>query len=354
MNLEELRKQIDELDTRIVQLINERAEIVRQIGKLKADGNKSAYTPHREQAVYANAIGANAGPIGDEAVRAVFREIMSGCIALEKPLKIAYLGPTGTFTHWAARSKFGDSVQYVPAASLDEVFEEVERKRADYGVVPIENSTEGGIRETLARFLESPLQVCAEIVCEIHHSLLANCGLDEVKKVYSKGTVFGQARRWLRTHLPNAETVEVASTSRAAELAAGGPGAAAIGHAELAAVHGLSILFDHIEDYAHNVTRFFVLGDHMSGPTGDDKTAILCSVKDKVGALHDLLAAFKNHSINMTKIESFPSPTTAWQYHFFIDLQGHPDNDDTRKALEDMRQECESFKILGAFPRCSG
>ena len=353
MSLEELRKQVDELDARIVQLINQRAKIVRQIGRLKAGGNESVYTPHREQAVYANVTGANAGPVSDEAMRAVFREIMSGCIALEKPLKIAYLGPPGTFTHWAARSKFGDSVQYVPAASLEEIFEEVERKRADYGVVPIENSTEGGIRETLARFIDSPLQVCAEIVLEIHHSLLANCVLDEVRKVYSKGTVFGQVRRWLRTHLPRAETVEVSSTSRAAELAAGEPGAAAIGHAELAAAYGLNVLFDHIEDYAHNVTRFFVLGDHVSDATGDDKTAILCSVKDKVGALHDLLAAFKDHGINMTKIESFPSPTTAWQYYFFIDLQGHPDDDGTRKALDAMRQECESFKILGAFPRCN-
>ena len=354
MSLDELRKRIDGLDVRIVQFINERAQVVREIGKLKADGNKSIYTPHREQAVYANVTNANAGPVSDEAVRAVFREVMSGCIALEKPLKIAYLGPPGTFTHWAARSKFGDSVQCVPAASLDEVFEEVEHKRADYGVVPIENSTEGGIRETLARFLRSPLKACAEIVCEIHHSLLANCRLGEIKKVYSKGTVFGQTRRWLREHLPHAETVEVASTGRAAELTAAEPGAAAIGHAELAAVYGLNILFDHIEDYAHNVTRFFVLGDHISGPTGDDKTAILCSVKDKVGALHDLLDSFKKHDINMTKIESFPSPTTAWQYHFFIDLQGHPDEDETRQALEEMRQECESFKILGAFPRCKG
>ena len=354
MSLDDLRRQIDQLDERIVQFINERAEVVRDIGKLKADGNKSVYTPHREQAVYAHVTQVNAGPMSDQAIRAVFREVMSGSIALEKMIKIAYLGPAGTFTHWAAHSKFGDSVEYVPAASLDEVFEEVERKRADYGVVPIENSTEGGIRETLARMLESPLKVCAEIVSEIHHSLLAECRLEEIRKVYSKGTVFGQTRRWLREHLPNVEMVEVASTSRAAEHAAAEPGAAAIGHAELAAVYGLNVLFDHIEDSAHNITRFFVLGDHMSGPTGDDKTAVLCSVKDKVGALHDLLGAFKKHRINMTKIESFPSPVAAWQYYFFIDVQGHLEDSETRQALEEMRQECETFKVLGAFPRCKG
>jgi len=217
--------------------------------------------------------------------------------------------------------------------------------------VPVENSTEGGIRETLARFLDSPLKVCAEIVFEIHHSLLANCKLAEIARVYSKGTVFGQTRRWLREHLPGAELIDVASTSRAAELAASEEGAAAIGHAQLAAVHGLKLLFENIEDTAHNVTRFFVLGDHVSGPTGDDKTALLCSVKDKVGALHDLLAAFKGHGINMTKIESFPSPSAAWQYYFFIDFVGHPEEERTRDAMEAMREECESFRVLGAFPR---
>ncbi len=354
MDLHELRKQIDEFDAQIVRLINQRAQIVRQIGKLKAEGNQAVYAPVREQAVYAKVVGANSGPLTEEAVRAVFREIMSGCMVLEKPLKIAYLGPPGTFTHWAARSKFGDSVTYESASSLDEVFEEVERKRADYGVVPVENSTEGGIRETLARFLDSPLKVCAEIVLEIHHSLLANCPLEQIKKLYSKGTVFGQTRRWLRAHLPNVELLEVASTSRAAELAAAEPGAASIAHTELAGACGLRVLFENIEDIAHNVTRFFVLADHMSQATGDDKTALLCSVKDKVGALHDLLRAFRDHGINMTKIESFPSPTTAWQYHFFIDFRGHPDEENTRQALEQMQRECVSFRIIGAFPRCAG
>jgi chorismate mutase/prephenate dehydratase len=352
MSLDELRKRIDEIDGRIVRLINERAKLVHQIGQLKAETNESVYKPQREQAVYDNAVRVNEGPLSGEAVKGIFREIMSGCMALEKPLKIAYLGPPGTFTHWAARSKFGDSVTHEPVNTLDEVFQEVERRRADYGVVPVENSTEGGIRETLARFLDSPLKVCAEIVYEIHLSLLANCPLEEIRKVYSKGTVFGQTRRWIRSRLPGAELVEVGSTSRAAELAAAEAGAAAIGHAELAVTYGLDVLFDHIEDCVHNVTRFFVLGDHISDPTGDDKTAILCSVKDKVGALHDLLVTFKVYGINMTRIESFPSPTTAWRYYFFIDFLGHPADEKVRLALEEMRKECEEFRILGAFPRC--
>ena len=351
MTLEELRKRIDELDARIVQVINERAELARQIGRLKAESRDSVYKPQREQAVYEHAVASNDGPLGNDAVRAIFREIMSGCIALERPLTIAYLGPAGTFTHWAARSKFGDAVCYEPANTLDEVFGEVERKRADYGVVPVENSTEGGIRETLARFLDSPLKVCAEIVYEIHHCLLADCPMKDVRKIYSKGTVFGQTRAWLREHMPGVEQVETSSTSRAAELAAAEKSAAAIGHRELAAVHGLSVLFENIEDCTHNVTRFFVLGAHASDPTGDDKTALLCSVKDEIGALHDLLASFKRHGINMTRIESFPSPRAAWQYHFFIDFEGHADDAGTRAALEDMAAQCESFKVLGTFPR---
>jgi len=351
MSLDELRKRIDDLDRKIVQLINARAEVACRIGELKAERKDSIYKPQREQAVYGNATGANKGPLPDASVRAVFREIMSACIAVEKPLKIAYLGPEGTFTHSAARSKFGDSVTYEPTDTVGEVFEEVERRRADYGVVPVENSTEGGIRETLARFLDSRLKVCAEIVLEIHHSLLANCRLDEIRRVYSKGTVFGQTRRWLREHLARAEQVNVSSTGRAAKMAAHEAGAAAIGHVELAATYGLDVLFENIEDTPHNVTRFFVLGDHVSGPTGDDKTALVCSVKDRAGALYDLLGSFKGHGINMTKIESFPSPSAAWRYYFFIDFAGHPDDERVRVALEAMQKQCEEFRILGAFPR---
>jgi chorismate mutase/prephenate dehydratase len=354
MTLDKLRKKVDELDAQIVRLINERARVALEIGRLKEQENEALYVPARQQEVYKNIAALNKGPLPDSCLRAVYREVMGGCLALEKPLKVAYLGPEGTFTHSAARLNFGDAVQYVPAATLDEVFDEVERGRADYGVVPVENSTGGGIHETLTRFLDSPLKVCAEILVEIHHALMAKCPREQVRRVYSRGEVLEQARSWLQARLPGVQQVEVSSTSAAAEKAASEPGAAAVGSAALAGAHGLSVLSDRIEDYAHNVTRFFVLGTHMSGPTGDDKTAVLCSTRDKVGALHDLLGPFKGHSINMTKIESFPSPTEAWQYYFFIDFLGHPEDENTRQALEKMKAECVSFKVLGAFPRCAG
>ncbi|MCK4283238.1 MAG: prephenate dehydratase [Candidatus Brocadiae bacterium] len=352
MELDDLRKRVDELDAQIVRLINERANVARDIGKRKAQDNDAPYVPAREQAVYDNIAALNQGPLPDRCFMAVYREIMSGCLALEMPLKVAYLGPEGTFTHRAALTNFGDSVDYTPVATIDEVFGEVERGRTSYGVVPVENSTGGGIHETLTRFLDSSLNVCAEIITEIHHALMAKCSLSEVKRVYSRAQVFSQTRHWLQTHVPDAEVMEVSSTSVAAQMAAEEQNAAAIADASMASTQGLQVLADHIEDYLHNVTRFFVLATHMSQPTGDDKTAVLCSVKDKVGALHELLASFKTHGINMTKIESFPSPSAAWQYYFFIDFLGHPDDEETRLALEQMKAECVSFKVLGAFPHC--
>ena len=354
MTLDELRKQVDRLDSQIVRLINERAEVACEIGRLKKRGNNALYVPSREKAVYENISALNGGPLPDTCLKAVYREIMSGCLALEKPLKVAYLGPEGTFTHVAARRKFGDSVTYLPSATLDEVFAEVERGRADHGIVPVENSTGGGIHETLTRFLSSPLKVCAEVLLEIHHALIARCELTDVQKVYSRGEVLGQTRRWLQEHMPGVALSEMASTSSAAAKAAAEPNAAAIGSASLAPVHGLRVLADRIEDYAHNATRFFVLGRSMSAPTGNDKTAVLCSVRDKVGALHDLLEPFKEHGINMTKIESFPSPNAPWQYYFFVDFLGHPEREDTQRALQAMEAECVSFKVLGAFARWEG
>ncbi len=352
MELADLRKRVDELDAQIVRLINERASVACEIGKLKAKGNDAAYVPARQQAVYDNISALNEGPLPDNCFTAVYREIMSGCLALETPLRVAYLGPEGTFTHRAGLANFGSSVQYASVATIDEVFGEVERGRAAYGVVPVENSTGGGIHETLTRFLDSPLKVCAEVLLEIHHSLIARCQASEVKRIYSRGQVFSQTRQWLQTHMPGAELFEVSSTSVAAQRAAEEEGSAAIADASLAPSHGLKVLADHIEDYSHNVTRFFIIGTHMSQPTGDDKTAVLCSVRDRVGALYHLLAPFEDHDINMTKIESFPSPTAAWQYYFFIDFVGHPDDDKTRLALQKMGAECVTFKVLGAFPRC--
>jgi chorismate mutase/prephenate dehydratase len=351
MGLDQLRKKVDELDGRIVKLVNERAEVARRIGKLKHQDDANAYVPSRHQTVYGHVTELNEGPLSDECIRALYREIMSGCLSLEQQLRVAYLGPEGTFTHGAAIENFGESVRYVPVATMEEVFDEVERGRADYGVVPVENSTGGGIQETLARFLESPLKVCAEVVLEIHHTLMAACEPEQIQVIYSRGEVLRQTRRWLQEHMADKELREVSSTSAAAARAAGEQAAAAVGNASLAASHGLRVLYERIEDYPHNVTRFFVLGTHDTRPTGDDKTALLCSVRDEVGALHDLLGPFKEHGINMTKIESFPSPSTPWQYYFFIDFLGHPASEQISRALQEMAAECVAFKVLGAFPR---
>ncbi len=345
-----LRKKIDGLDEKILEAVNERARLAQCIGRVKEDCDDSVYKPGREQVVYEHALENNPGPLPDEALKAVFREIISGCRSLEKPVAVAYLGPEGTFTHWAAESQFGKSVDYRAVASLADVFEDVESKRADYGVVPVENSTEGGIRETLALFLDSSLKVCSEIVYEIRHSLMARCRIEDVEKIYSKGPVFAQTRLWLRENLPDARRVEVESTSRAARLAAEEESAAAIGFEALARDCGLNLLARNIQDRNDNVTRFFVLANGISEPTGNDKTALLCSIKDRVGALHDLLYAFKKHGINMTKIESFPSQAQAWHYLFFIDFMGHPEDEKIKTALKDMDGNCDMLKVLGAFP----
>lgn len=354
MELDDLRKQVDELDGRIVRLINERAGVARKIGEVKAQQGGTFYSPSREAAVYERIESHNEGPLSNECIRAVYREIIGGCLALEAPLKIAYLGPAGTFTHAAARSRFGESVEYIHAATIDDVFTDVERGRADYGVVPIENSTDGGIHETMTRFLNSPLKACAEIVKEIHHTLMSLGSAEEVKRIYSRPQVFAQTRRWLQTHMSDVELIGVSSTSAAAERAAAEADSAAIGSTSLAAAHGLKVLFEGLEDYAHNVTRFYVVGQHMGEPTGDDKTALLCRIRDRSGALRDLLSPFTEHGINMTRIESFPSPTEAWQYFFFIDLIGHPEEPATKEALEEMAPQCEELKVLGAFPQAKG
>jgi len=353
MELDDLRKKVDSIDARIVELINERAKVARQIGKVKQANSEPIYMPSREEIVYRKIDGMSQGPMPRASLRAIYREIMGGCLALQRPPRVAYLGPAGTFTHSAAQSKFGESAHYMPVDTINRVFSEVERDRADYGVVPVENSTGGGIHETLTRFLDSPLTVCAEIVMGIHHALLAHCAPEDIRRIYSKTEVFSQVRHWLQDNMPNVELRQAPSTSAAAEMAAAEQGAAAIGSASLGPPNGLTVLYENIEDFSHNVTRFFVLGTQKCEATGDDKTAVLCSVKDKVGALHDLLAPFKDYAINMTKIESFPSPTAPWQYYFFVDFLGHPDEEKTRLALDVMEEECLMLKVLGAFPRCT-
>ena len=350
MELEKLRRQIDRLDSTIVKLLNQRAHLSQKIGRLKAKASKSVYSPDRERIVYERAAAHNEGPLSNESLQAIYREIMSGSLALEKPLKIAYMGPPASFSNIAALKKFGSSVRYLPVNTITDVFAEVEHGRADYGVVPIENSIEGAINYTLDMFMESDLKICSEISIEISHNLLAKCRMDRIKRVYSNPSVIGQCRMWLEANLPRAELVEVSSTTKAAEMAVKEKSAAAIGSNLAAECYGLNILARSIEDSPHNMTRFLVIGKVENKPTGKDKTSIMFAVKDRVGALHDMLVPFKKSRINLTKIESRPSKKRAWEYRFFVDMTGHHEDAAIKKALKGLERVCTNLKILGSYP----
>jgi chorismate mutase/prephenate dehydratase len=351
MSLKRLRQAVDSIDSKIVGLLNKRAKMILDIAGIKAKKSSSVYVPDREAGVYKNVVSKNRGPLSDESIRAVYREIMSGSLALEKPLAIAYLGPEYTFTHLASMDKFGSSVKYIGCETIKDVFSEVEKDRADYGVVPIENSIEGAVNHTLDMFMDSELKICSEVFLDISHNLLSKeSDKRKIKKVYSIGQVFGQCRLWLEANLPRVELIEVSSTSRAAEIAARQKGSACIASKLAGEKNRLKTLYSSIEDSSHNVTRFLVIGREDARPTKCDKTSIMLSVKDKVGALHDILVPFKRHGINLMKIESRPSKTRAWEYYFFVDLEGHYSSPSVAGALKDLEKEASYLKILGSYP----
>lgn len=353
MTLAGLRKKIDSIDENILSLLNQRADVIVSIGKVKARQKASPYVPNREKEIYERISRINKGPLSNEAIGAIYREIMSASLALEKPMKIAYLGPPATFTHLAALKKFGSALNYYPCNSITEIFTEVERGRADYGVVPIENSIEGAVNHTLDMFIESELLICSEISLEISHNLMAKCPMARIKRVYSNPQVFGQCRMWLEANLPGSELIEVSSTTKAAEIATKEKNAAAIASSLAAGCYGLKILAESIEDSAHNITRFLVIGRVQSPPTGKDKTSVMFSVKDRVGALHDMLVPFKNSGISLTKIESRPSKKKPWEYYFFVDLKGHTQDGKVRQALSRLEKQSSILKILGSYPAYS-
>ena len=351
MSLEELRKKIDEIDNQLVKLFNERAKIVVEIGKIKNKTDKPVYAPDREKAVFDRVIKANEGPLPDKCLIAVWRELMSGSFALERPLRIGYLGPGGSFSHTAAMLKFGQSVEYEPLADIQSIFDEVSKGHCDMGLVPIENTMGGGVIETLDALIDSDVKVCAEVLMAIHHNLLANCPLEGIQVIYSKPEVFAQCRKWLSSTFKGAQTVPVGSTSRAAQMAANEPNAAAIGSHVAAELYGLKIVYENIEDIANNVTRFLVISREDAKPTGEDKTAILFSTAHKAGALSDVLDVFKKFSINLTNIESRPSKKRQWEYYFFMDFLGHRTDKNIQDGLEESRKHCLQLSILGSFPR---
>jgi len=353
MSLEELRKKIDELDHQLVKLLNERARVVVEIGKLKSKTDKPIYAPDREKDVFARIAEANEGPLPDRCLVAIWRELMSGSFVLERPLRIGYLGPGGSFSHTASMLKFGQSVEYEPLADITSIFDEVSKGHCDLGLAPVENTMGGGVIETLDALIDSDVKICAEVLMAIHHSLLGNCSLEEIEKIYSKPEVFAQCRNWLSATFKDAQTVPVASTARAAQIAADEPRAAAIGSNVAAELYGLRIICENIEDIANNITRFLVISREDAKPTGEDKTAILFSTAHKAGALADVLEVFKRYEINLTNIESRPSKKREWEYYFFVDLLGHRTDKNVQDGLEEARKHCLQLSILGSFPRAT-
>jgi chorismate mutase/prephenate dehydratase len=354
MSLPEIRKKIDAIDDQLLRLLNERADLVHEVGVVKKAEGAQIYAPEREESLLRSLAAKNAqrgGRLPEKSVRAIYREIMSASLALEKDLTIAYFGPESTNTHQAARSKFGASVHYVPQVSIADVFDVVARGNADYGVVPIENSTEGAVSHTLDVFVDSDLRICAQILMKIENHLVAKTPKSEIRKLYSHPQVFGQCRNWLRLNLPHVELIEVGSTPRAAELAAKEPHAGAITGTMAAEAHGLSIIEPSIQDIAGNTTRFLVIGQESSPRTGDDRTSLMFCVQDKPGALFHALEPFNRLRISLSKIESRPSKRKAWEYFFFVDIDGHATDPKVVEALDELHKHCSFVKTLGTYPK---
>jgi len=351
--LDPLRARIDDFDHQIVALLNERAKVVVEIGRHKQASGAPIYAPDREKAVLERVRKINAGPLSDRCLEAVYRELMSGSFALEKPLRIGFLGPAGSFSHAASIEKFGSSVDYVPLSDIPGVFEAVIRGHADYGLVPIENSIHGGVIDTLDAFLHHSARVCAEVLTTIHHNLLANEPWEKIKSVHSKPEVFSQCRHWLATVAKDRDVQPAASTSSAAELAARGNGIAAIGSSLAAQLYNLHVLFENIEDNPDNVTRFFVIGRESARRTGDDKTAIMFTTAHTPGALAQVLDVFRENGINLTDVEKRPSKKVNWEYYFFIDAQGHADDPAMQTAIGEARKHCLQLTVLGSYPRAT-
>ncbi len=352
--LQTLRSKIDVVDHQLVDLLNERTKLVLEVGKIKHALGEEIYAPEREEAVLRRVIEKNKGPLTEESLRAIYREVMSSALALEKSLVIAYLGPQATYSHMAAVKKFGASLRYEPLPNITDVFTEVAKGRADYGVVPIENSTEGAVTHTYDMFVDSELKVCAQIMLPIRHNLMAACPRGQIKKVYSIAQVLAQCRQWLQINMPHAELIEVSSSTRAAEIAKSEPNAGALASSLAAELYGLKVYEANIQDSSENVTRFLVIGRKYPPATGDDKTSIMFAVHDRVGALHDCIASFKKFKINMTKIESRPSRKKAWDYYFFVDFNGHCDDARVKKALVELDKHTMFVKILGSYPNVNG
>jgi len=361
--LDDLRRLIDRVDAKLVELLNERARLVVEVGQCKRGSGVPIYAPHREAEVLAKAIRANTGPLPDRSIEGVYRELMSGSFAIEQPLRIGYLGPPGSFSHAASMRHFGSSVSYENLRDIRGVFTEVQRGHVDYGLVPIENSTQGGIAETMDAMLATAGEVFiyAEAQLEIHIALLANCEPSRVRRIHAKPEAAAQCRTWLATQYPHAEIIPAPSSSRAAitaaeeyklaENIAADAGSAAVAPALAGELYGLKTLFDRIEDNPNNVTRFAVISRQRAARSGDDKTSVMFKTADKPGALVEVLNVFADRGVNLSHIDKRPSGRVNWDYTFFVDALGHRDDGPLAEALTEAERHCRELVVLGSYPR---
>ena len=353
-SLNEVRSKIDELDAQIQSMISDRARLASAVRESKGDLAEAVdyYRPEREAEFLKAVRERNDGPISDAEMLRLFREIMSVCLAQQEPLKIAYLGPEGTFTQQAVNRHFGHSVQALGVGSIADVFAQVETREADFGVVPIENSNQGIVSHTLDRFVESDLKICGEIEMAIHHNFLSQAkGLADIERIYSHQQSLSQCKKWIRQHLPKVECVAVSSNAEAARRVRQSPDAAAISSQSAAEIYGVPVLFSRIEDQADNATRFLVIGRQLLSASGDDKTTLLLAGEAVSGDLHALLSPLASHSLNMTRIESRPSSTGSWKYVFFIDVEGHADTEPLKTAIKEMQELTSLTRVLGSYPK---
>jgi chorismate mutase / prephenate dehydratase len=349
--LKQLREQIDALDTRLLEALNERARLARKVGELKVG---QMYRPEREAQVLTRIKAANPGPLADEVVARLFREVMSACLAIERPITVAFLGPVGTFSEKAARKHFGAGAELSPCPTIDEVYRAVESNAADFGIVPVENSTEGAVGRSLDLMPGSPLKVCGEVLVRIHQNLMlkdAGLPLAAIARVYSHGQSLAQCHEWLNHNLPKAERIQVSSNAEAARRASEDREAAAVAGDTAAAHYGLTILHANIEDEPNNTTRFLVLGDYAPKPSGRDKTSLVLSAKNVAGAVYRMLTPFAQRGVSMTKFESRPSKVAIWEYLFFIDIEGHADDPAVVAAMQEVQELAGYLKVLGSYPQ---
>lgn len=348
-----LRERIDAIDRQILDLLNQRAGVAQEVGHVKAETNAPVFRPERELQVLRNAAQRNPGPLADADVQTIFREIMSACRALEKRVTVAYLGPVGTFSEQAVYQQFGHAVEGMPCASIDEVFRAAEAGTADFGVVPVENSTEGAINRTLDLLLQTPLAISGEVSLPVHHSLMTKSGaMEGVSQICAHPQALAQCQAWLNQHYPSIQRNPVSSNGEAARLAAENPAVAAIAGEIAGEKHGLQVVNAHIQDDPHNRTRFAVIGRLRTAPSGHDHTSLVLSVANKAGAVYNLLAPLARHGVSMTRFESRPARMGTWEYYFYVDVEGHCSDERMANALAELKENAAFFKVLGSYP-CS-